>query len=353
MGDDAEKTEEPTDKKIEDARKEGNVAKSQDVAALITLCVGFGFALFWVFFIHERITHLYEYYQSLIGNELHKKLLYKIAIKTFLELLLMVLPLAIAVAIAGVIANVMQIGFNFTLKPIMPNFGKINPLKGIKNLISMKKLIELVKIVLKVAVVFGIVGFFINSFLPELKHLSIIPLIKQIAWLRDKIVILFAAVICSFLVFAILDFFIVRFQYFKGLRMSKQEIKDEYKQMEGDPQVKAKIRQIQMQAARNRMMQDVPNADVVITNPTHYSIALAYDKSKHKAPVVLAKGVDNIAFRIREIAKEHNIPIYEQRELARSLYKICEVGDEIPVELYQATAKVLSVIATMNNKQAR
>lgn len=348
MADDAEKTEEPTDKKIEDARKEGNVAKSQDVAALVTLCVGFGFALFWVYFLHERITALYVYYQSLIGSEIDRKLFYKIGIKTLLELTLMVLPLAIAIAIAGVIANVMQIGFNFTLKPIMPNFGKINPLKGIKNIISMKKLVELVKIILKVSVVFGIVGYFIYSFLPGLSHLAILPLIKQMAWLRDKIIILFGAVICSFLVFGILDIFIVRFQYFKGLRMSKQEIKDEYKQMEGDPQVKAKIRQIQMQAARNRMMQDVPNADVVITNPTHYSIALAYDKTKHKAPVVLAKGVDNIAFKIREIAREHNIPIYEQRELARSLYKICEVGDEIPVELYKATAEVLRIIANMN-----
>lgn len=156
MADDAEKTEEPTDKKIEDARKEGNVAKSQDVAALVTLCVGFGFALFWVYFLHERITALYVYYQSLIGSEIDRKLLYKIGIKTLLELTLMVLPLAIAIAIAGVIANVMQIGFNFTLKPIMPNFGKINPLKGIKNIISMKKLVELVKIILKVSVVFGL-----------------------------------------------------------------------------------------------------------------------------------------------------------------------------------------------------
>ncbi|MBT0881247.1 MULTISPECIES: flagellar biosynthesis protein FlhB [unclassified Campylobacter] len=350
MADDAEKTEEPTDKKIEDARKEGNVAKSQDVAALITLCVGFGFALFWVYFLHERITALYIYYQSLIGSEIDNKLLYKIGIKTLLELTLMVLPLAIAIAIAGIIANVMQIGFNFTLKPIMPNFGKINPIKGIKNIISMKKLIELVKIILKVSVIFGIVGYFIYSFLPGLSHLAILPLIKQMEWLRDKIIILFAAVICSFLVFGILDIFIVRFQYFKGLRMSKQEIKDEYKQMEGDPQVKAKIRQIQMQAARNRMMQDVPNADVVITNPTHYSIAIAYDRTKHKAPVVLAKGVDNIAFKIREIAQKHDIPIYEQRELARSLYKICEVGDEIPVELYKATAEVLGVIARMSRR---
>ncbi|MBZ7988005.1 flagellar biosynthesis protein FlhB [Campylobacter canadensis] len=351
MADDAEKTEEPTDKKIEDARKEGNVAKSQDVAALITLCVAFGAILLFLGFFKERITSLYIYYQSFIGQELDIKLLYKISIKTLLEMCFMILPIALAVAISGIIANVLQFGFNFTLKPIMPNFGKLNPIKGIKNIISMKKLIELVKIVLKVSVVFAIVGFFIYSFLPELKHISILPLFKQLAWIKDKFIILFAAVIISFLVFAIFDFFIVRFQYFKGLRMSKQEIKDEYKQMEGDPKIKAKIRQLQMQAAKNRMMSDVPNADVVITNPTHYSIAIAYDSSKHDAPIILAKGVDNIAFKIRQIAQEHNIPIYEDRQLARALYKECELGDLVPRTLWSAVAQVFKFILEQRNKK--
>ncbi|ENU2666904.1 EscU/YscU/HrcU family type III secretion system export apparatus switch protein, partial [Campylobacter coli] len=256
-GEDQEKTEEPTSKKIEDARKEGNVPKSQDAAAIVTLIVGFVITLFMMGFIGERITNLYRYYQSFIGVEFDLRIIQAIMIKSIFEVLILLAPIVLSIMIAGILGNVMQFGFIFTTKPIMPNLGKINPLKGLKNLFSLKKLVESVKIVLKVGVVFTVAFIVLLKFMQELPLVERYNIIGQLIWLRDRAIILAAIVIIAFLVIAVLDIFLVRFQYFKGLRMSKQEIKDEYKQMEGDPQVKGRIRRLQMEAARRRMVQDV------------------------------------------------------------------------------------------------
>jgi len=353
MPDDQEKTEEATGKKIEDARRDGNVPKSQDAAAVVTLIVGFVVVLFLLGFISERVMNLYRYYQSFIGVELSVKTLQAITIKTIFEAVIMMMPIVLSIMIAGILGNVMQFGFIFTTKPITPNLGKINPLKGLKNLFSLKKLAEMVKIILKVGIVFSIALVFLIKFMTELPRVELFSIASQLIWLRDKAIILAAIVIITFIVVAVLDVFMVRFQYFKSLRMSKQEVKDEYKQMEGDPQVKGRIRRLQMEAARKRMIQDVAGADVVITNPTHYAIALRYDSTKEPAPKILAKGVDFLALRIKEIAYENKILIYENPPLARELYKACEVGDLIPRELFKAVAEVLSFVYASNKKNAR
>ncbi len=353
MPDDQEKTEEATGKKIEDARRDGNVPKSQDAAAVVTLIVGFVVVLFLLGFISERVMNLYRYYQSFIGVELSVKTLQAITIKTIFEAVIMMMPIVLSIMIAGILGNVMQFGFIFTTKPITPNLGKINPLKGLKNLFSLKKLAEMVKIILKVGIVFSIALVFLIKFMTELPRVELFSIASQLIWLRDKAIILAAIVIIAFIVVAVLDVFMVRFQYFKSLRMSKQEVKDEYKQMEGDPQVKGRIRRLQMEAARKRMIQDVAGADVVITNPTHYAIALRYDSTKEPAPKILAKGVDFLALRIKEIAYENKILIYENPPLARELYKACEVGDLIPRELFKAVAEVLSFVYASNKKNAR
>ncbi|MCR2065593.1 flagellar biosynthesis protein FlhB [Campylobacter helveticus] len=348
---DQEKTEEPTSKKIEDARQEGNVPKSQDASAVVTLIVAITLILFLMGFMGERIANLYRYYQSFIGVEFDLRIIQAIMMKSIFEVLIILAPIVLSIMVAGVVGNIMQFGFIFTTKPIMPNLSKINPLKGLKNLFSLKKLIESVKIILKVSVVFTIAFIVLLQFVKELPKVELYNLTAQMIWLRDKALILAAIVIIAFIVIAVLDVFLVRFQYFQGLRMSKQEIKDEYKQMEGDPQVKGRIRRLQMEAARRRMVQDVAGADVVITNPTHYAVALRYDTTKENAPRVVAKGVDFLALRIKEMAYKHNVIVYENPPLARQLYRDCDIDQMIPRELFKAVSEVFKFVYQANKKK--
>ena len=348
MADDAEKTEEPTPKKIEDARKEGNVPKSQDASGVVTLFVAILAVLMLFPFMAKHMFALSSYYFSLIGTPLDKLFMIDIAIVTIKEFLLMVIPLATAVAIAGIIGAVAQFGFLFTTKSITPDLKKIDPIKGMKNLFSLKKLLEGVKVTLKSFTTLGVGFIFFFYFIIELPTVALFGLHDQLEWLKDKMMIIAFVMLFIIFVFAIIDIVIVRKQYFDGLKMSKQEIKDEMKNMEGDPLIKSKIRQIQMQAAQKRMMAEVPNADVVITNPTHYAVAIKYDEDKSHAPIVLAKGVDNIAMQIKKIARENSVHIVQNPPLARSLYKEVEVDQAIPEALFGAVAEVLAYVYKMS-----
>ncbi len=344
MADDAEKTEEPSAKKIDDARKEGNVPKSTDMSSFITLVVAVAATFIFLLSINERIQNLYLYYNSLIGTELTKQSIVEMGIISLKELLIMIVPLALIVAISGIIAGLVQFGFVFTTKPLTPDLKKIDPIKGFGKLFSIKKLIEGIKITLKVAIVFVIAFYFLIKFTKELPTTIHLDILNQMAWMQDKVMILIAVMLAIFFVFAIVDILIVRYQYFNDLKMSKQEVKDEYKQMEGDPQVKGRIKKLQMELAQKRMMQDIPTADVVITNPTHYAVALRYDKTKENAPRVIASGTDNIALKIKNIARENLIPIVENPPLARELHKVCPVDELIPDTLFKAVAEVLAFI---------
>ena len=350
MADDQEKTEEPTPKKIEDARKEGNVPKSQDTSGVITLFVAILAVLMLFPYMSRHMLLLFQYYFSLIGTPLDKLFMIDIAIVTIREFLLIIMPLAIAVAISGVIAALAQFGFLFTTKAIMPDFKKIDPIKGTKNLFSMKKLIEGVKITFKSFTTLGVGFVFFFYFIVELPTVALFGLADQLNWLKDKMIIIAFVMLLIIFVFAMIDIIIVRKQYFDGLKMSKQEIKDEMKNMEGDPLIKSKIRQIQMQASRKRMMAEVPNADVVITNPTHYAVAIKYDEQKSHAPVVIAKGMDNIALQIKKIARENSVHIVQNPPLARSLYAEVDVDKPIPEALFGAVAEVLAYVYKMNRK---
>lgn len=350
MADDAEKTEEPTPKKIEDARKEGNVPKSQDASGVLTLFVAILGVLMLFPFMAEHMIHLFRYYFSLIGMSVDKLFAIDIAVVTIKEFLLMVLPLATAVAISGVVAALAQFGFLFTTKAIMPDLKKIDPIKGTKNLFSLKKLIEGTKITLKSFTTLGVGFIFFFYFIEQLPTVALFGLHDQLIWLKDKMIIIAFVMLFIIFIFAIIDVIIVRKQYFDGLKMSKQEIKDEMKNMEGDPLIKSKIRQIQMEASKKRMMAEVPNADVVITNPTHYAVALKYDEKKSHAPLVIAKGMDHIAQQIKKIARENNVHIVQNPPLARSLYKEVDVDKPIPEALFGAVAEVLAYVYKMNKK---
>jgi flagellar biosynthetic protein FlhB len=350
MADDAEKTEEPTPKKIEDARKEGNVPKSQDASGVITLFVAILAFLMLFPFMARHMVLLFKYYFSLIGSPLDQVHMLDIALVTIREFLLMVLPLATAVAVAGVVAALSQFGFLFTTKAVMPDFKKIDPIKGTKNLFSLKKMIEGVKITFKSFTTLGVGFIFFFYFIEELPTVALFGLHDQLLWLKDKMIIIALVMLLIIFVFALIDVIIVRKQYFDGLKMSKQEIKDEMKNMEGDPLIKSKIRQIQMQASRKRMMAEVPNADVVITNPTHYAVAIKYDEEKSYAPIVVAKGMDNMAAQIKKIARENSVHIVQNPPLARSLYNEVEVDKAIPEALFSAVAEVLAYVYKMNRK---
>ena len=349
MADDAEKTEEPTPKKIEDARKEGNVPKSQDMSGLITLFFAIIAVLTLFSFMSEHVLNLARYYFEMFGQRLTDETIMSIAIVTMKEFLIIVLPLAIVVAISGVIANVAQFGFLFVTKPLIPDFSKLDPIKGLGNLVSMKKLIEGIKIILKAFITLGIGFYFFYLFTQELPTVALFGFGDQLLWLRDKAIIMALVMLVITFVFALADIVIVRKQYFDKLKMSKQEIKDEMKNMEGDPHIKGKIRQIQMQAAQKRMMSEVPNADVVITNPTHYAVAIKYEEDKY-APVVVAKGMDTIAIQIKKIARENKVHIVQNPPLARSLYAEVEVDQAIPEELFGAVAEVLAYVYKTNKK---
>ena len=350
MADDQEKTEEPTDKKIEDARKEGNVPKSQDASGVVTLFVAI-LALLMLFpFMVKHMLFLFQYYFSLVGMPLDKSFMIDIAIVTIREFLLIIMPLAIAVAISGVIAGLAQFGFLFTTKAIMPDFKKIDPIKGTKNLFSMKKLIEGVKITFKAFTTLGVGFIFFFLFIKELPTVALFGLGEQLDWLQEKVLTLALIMLFIIFVFAIIDIIIVRKQYFDGLKMSKQEIKDEMKNMEGDPLIKSKIKQKQMELSRNRMMSEVPNADVIITNPTHYAVAIKYDEQKSHAPIVIAKGIDHMAQQIKKIARENKVQIVQNPPLARTLYAQVDVDKPIPEALFAAVAEVLAYVYKTNRK---
>jgi len=344
MADDLEKTEEPTSKKLEDARKEGNVPKSMEFSGFIVLFISALIIIFYLKYVSIDLEKYFAFITSLIGRELTKNLIYQIVIKSFFYFIIILAPVMFTIMIAGVLANVFQTGFLFTVKPIIPKFEKINPIKGFKRIFSAKTIIEAVKMILKVAVAFGVGYYLFLNFLNEIPKLALMSVFEQIRWFSQKAVILIFSMMAVFLVFALIDFIYQRYSYKKSLRMSKQEIKDEFKQTEGSPEIKAKIRQLQREMSKKRMIAEVPKADVVITNPTHYAVAIRYDKEKEDAPRVIAKGVDNLAIKIKEIAREAGVMIVENPPLARELYKIVDIEEIIPPKLYQAVAEILAFV---------
>ena len=351
MADEQEKTEEPTPKKLEDARKEGNVPKSQDVASLVTLVVGVVVLMFYMKYMIFKLEQFYFYYFSFFSHQWSVNDIFSLFIQSVLEIFILLAPIAIAIMIAGVLGNVAQFGFLFTTKTIQPKLSKINPISGLKNLFSLKKLFEGVKITLKVFVAFGVGFYLFYSWLVEIPKLELFDLFTQIKWIVEKVVILVWIMIAIFLVFAVIDFAYQRYSYKKSLKMSKQEIKDEMKNTEGNPEIKAKIRQIQMKMASQRMMAEIPKADVVVTNPTHYAVAIRYDRTKDKAPRVIAKGIDHLAQRIKEIARENDVMIVENKPLARQLYAEVELESEIPEQFYKAVIEVLVYVYKVKEKR--
>jgi flagellar biosynthetic protein FlhB len=345
-----DKTEEPTSKKLQDARNKGNVPNSKDTSGLIGLIISIA-AIYMMFdFMVEHIKSLFRWYVDFYGQEITKDMLMEFFLVTLKELGLIILPIALAIMVSGVLGTVGQIGLLFTTEPIKFKLDKLNPISGLKNLFSVQKLVEGTKMTLKSFTIFGIAFWYFLDFLEEMPTVVLLDYFAQLDWLMEKLFFLIVLVLIIMLVFAAIDLAWTRYKHKKDLRMSKQDVKDEHKNMEGNPEIKAKIRQKQMEMVRNRMMSNVPDADVVVTNPTHYAVAIRYQEGKDRVPLVVAKGVDSIAQKIKEIARENSVPIYENAPLARDLYKSVELEESVPERLWQAVAEVLAFVRNTNNR---
>lgn len=346
-----EKTEEATGKKLEDARKEGQVAKSQEFATSLTILALFLLLRFWMSTLSRQLGELFEGFYARIpvlakqasyfNQSQQFTALLRIAL---LRILVIILPFLIAAFAVAFVADLVQVKWKPTTKPLKPKFSKLNPVSGVKRIFSLNKLVELVKSILKLVVMGIIIYNELKDQWPLLYVLYDMPMIQAVIMAGQLLIDIGYKIALVFLVIAVADFIYQKWKFRQDMKMTKQEVKEEYKSTEGDPQIKGKIRQRMQEASRRRMMQQLPKADVVITNPTHYAVAVMYDKEVAEAPVVVAKGADYMAQRIKDAAKEHHVYIMENKPLARSLYANVELGEEIPEELYVAVAEVLAAV---------
>lgn len=349
--DDTQKTEEPTQKRIEEARKKGQVAISREVnnwIMLLAATILIGTAapgLMKNLQQHMRayIEHAHDMPQVPGGFSI-------ILGDSFRDVVgFLALPLIVLMA-AAFLGPFLQVGPLFAPEIIRMDLSKISPMAGMKRLFSLKALMEFVKGLMKLALVTVVGIILIRPYFGQIEHMVGLPIPLILSEMKTLVMRLMIGILVALAVVAALDLVFQRNQHHKKMRMTKQELKDEYKQAEGDPQVKAKLRQLRAQRARARMMQAVPQADVVITNPTHYSIALKYKPDEMEAPVCVAKGVDAVALRIREIAREHNVVIYESPPLARVLYDTIDIDDTVPEEHYKAVAEVISYVFKLKGR---
>ncbi len=341
-----EKTEPATAKKRQDARKKGQVAQSQEIssAAILVVMLGVfyfaGASMLTGFF--QLFNGIYQDMGQLRFSTVSGASTFSMII--FKKLLSLLLPVFIPILLAGFIASVSQIGFQINGETMTQGFSRINPVSGMKRFVSVKSLVELIKSVIKImfigAIAYLVLKKDLNEF-PSLIHMEVGQILTFIGQAALKLCFF---VCLAMIVLAALDFLYQRWQHEQDLKMTKQEVEDERKQTYGDPKVKARIRGIQLEMARRRMMEAVPEADVVITNPTRLAIAIKFDAEQMAAPRVLAKGAGFVAERIREIAAAHDIPVLENKPLAQALYKMVEIGDDIPAELYRAVAEVLAYV---------
>lgn len=352
-----EKTEKPTAKKRRDSRAEGQVAKSQEIGTAFLFIASF-FALkmlaprmfLGLQSIMSDSLNMVQYYEVLnVENPTDAYLSQYFAYYIF-NALMIVLPLIFIIMMVGLISNFAQVGWHPTAKPLKPKFSKLNPIKGFKRIFSMQSLIELLKSIMKLTIITIIVYNVISDDLHMFAITPFMSLSASVAFFSNIAYKAGITVGFAYLAIAIIDFIYQKYKHNKDLKMSKQEVKDEYKQSEGDPQVKGKIRQKMREASTRRMMQDIPSADVIITNPTHFAVAIRYKHNQDVAPTVVAKGADHLAKRIKDAAKENGIEIVENKPLARALYASVEVGEQIPPDLYQSVAEILVFVLRLKNK---
>ena len=352
-----EKTEPATEKKLNDARKEGQVAKSKEVGNAVGLLALFLIMKLWVGHMGLQFLQIFtDVYQRIPGatanwnGYLPENDMLAIFRHMMLQILYIVAPIFAVAFILAFLSDVVQVKWQITGKPLKPKFSKISPINGFKRIFSANSLVELIKSIVKIVLVVYVAYSYLQDKWQYLYFLYYMPLLQAIQFIGQLVTDLGLRITIVYILIAAADYIYQRFKFSQDMKMTKQEVKDEYKQQEGDPQIKGKIRQKMQEASRRRMMQSLPQADVVITNPTHYAVAIKYDPEVLDAPIVIAKGEDYLAKKIKEIAKENNVEIVENKPLARMLYANVEVGQAVPPELYQAVAEVLAFVYHLQGK---
>ncbi len=344
------RTEPPTPRRRQQARERGQVARSADLNGTLILL---GFVLFFKFYLPKLISDLSLLFYLSWDNfpkNIAPNSVYTYTIRLLLYIIKMLGPILLVGIGLGVSVNVLQVGVLFSGYPLIPRLDRLNPVEGFKRLFSTKTLIQTVVNVFKVLVVVWIVYATLKDNFPSLVLFVNTPLLDALVGWLDLIFKVAVRIILFLFVLAVLDYAYNRWEYERSLMMTKEELKEELKQMEGDPQIKARIRRVQRELARQRMMKEVEKADVVITNPTHIAVALRYNPEKDSAPIVVAKGMRLLAERIREIAIAHDVPIVENPPLARVLYRTVEVGEPVPEKLYRAVAEILAYVYRLKGK---
>ncbi len=349
--DQSEKTEEPTSKKLEKAREQGQVPKSQEVSHWFMMLA---LALIVGLFMQQMFADVGATLVSFLANAesfvMDTEQLRETAYETVIELAVALSVPLVIIFVAGIISGVIQNGILFTPHMLLPKLSNIGFKKGFQKMFSTTSLMEFVKGALKVVVVGAVVGILIWPDKDRIVSIVSMDTLEFLLLLQFEAFKVVAAVLAVMTVIMLIDVVYQRYHFMKQQRMTKQEVKDEHKQTEGDPTAKGRLRQIRMERAKKRMMAAVPNADVVVTNPTHFAVALEYNQEVMEAPRLTAKGMDSLALKIREIAKEHNVPIVENPPLARALYAGVEVEQEIPPEHYKAVAEVISYVLRLKGK---
>ncbi len=349
-----EKTEDATTKRLQDARKEGQVARSQElITAAMLLALFLAIKLFVGFIGNQLLLTFYESY-SYIG--IYATDLATINIggaiiqNAMVNILLMLLPVFVFAMVPAIAMNVFQVKWKVTGKPLQPKFNRMNPISGFKKILSKDKLFELIKSIAKIGIIFYLAYTTLKGEVDKLAILYELGLLQAVSLIGNLVIDMGIKISAFYFIMGLADYIYQKLKFKKDMKMSKQEVKDEYKQQEGDPQIKGRIKSKMREASMRRMMQSMPDADVVITNPTHFACAIRYDKEKAAAPVLTAKGADYLAQKIKEAAKEYNVPIVENKPLARMLYYNVDLDSEIPPELYQMTAEVLAYVYQLKNQ---
>lgn len=346
-----EKTERATPKKRQDSRKKGQVAKSTEVSGAAVLLGNFMCLLIFGGFFKDRLLALFT---DPLLNRMNFSFTQDNVLQFFaqiaVQILILVSPVFIVAIVIGLLANYLQVGFLLTGDPLKMKLSKLNPISGFKNIFSMRSVVEFLKSILKLTIIGFLVYTSIIGKKEEILQLSHLSVDQIFLFAADVTLGLGLKIAAVLMVLAGFDYMYQRYSHEKSLRMSKQDIKDEFKKMEGDPLIKGKIRERQRRMAMQRMMQEVPKADVIITNPTHFAVALKYDAKEMEAPEIIAKGQDYVALKIREIAKENGIVTMENKPLARALYERAEIGDSIPADLFQAVAEVLAYVYKLKGR---
>lgn len=350
-GEGGEKTEPATQKKLDDARKEGKVSKSKELTAAFDLIVLFLSLKIFISFVGSHMLEVFTYVYSGIADfvkinraYLSAQAISGLIMSVILKWLIIVLPFFIFGFAVALLVNIIQVGWKVTAKPMEPKLTKLNPLNGFKRIFSKDSLFQLGLSIIKLSVI-GLLAYqSINGQKDNLFILYDIPITQAISLVGSIIIDTGFKISLVYLVVGIADFVYQKWKFNDEMKMTKQEVKDEYKNTEGDPQIKGRQRRRMQEASQRRMMQDVPKADVVITNPTHFAVALQYDPNTSGAPILLAKGEDYLALKIKEVARENEVEIVENKPLARMIYHNVEIGSEIPPELYQSVAEVLAMV---------